>query len=189
MKAIPCILSINIYICHMFEIFTTLLFYTVKSIVLYCLPSVPCHITPNALYLWEKCNRELLLYIFKTWCIFLYVRFWYLLSFGNIFAHINKLPKTHSLQKIFPLNVADITEIPLLSFLVRLSVSHVLCLRRFVTSVSLCGHNVPSVYMNPAHKSFIGQSALITPSRSLLMYLGGLQRAAEYQISLHCGLC
>lgn len=102
---------------------------------------------------------------------------------------VNKLPKNHSLQKIFPLNVADITESLLLSFLVRLSVSLMICLRRFVTSVSLCGHNVPCFYINPAHKSFIGQSALITPSRSLLMYFGGLQRAAEYQISLHCGLC
>lgn len=96
---------------------------------------------------------------------------------------------------IFPLNVADIIEIPVLSFLGRLSFSHVLCLRRFVTSLSLRGSNVPSVYMNPAHKPFYRpirphhSAKPINGFTSLIMYFGGLQRAAEYQLSLHCGSC
>lgn len=84
---------------------------------------------------------------------------------------------------------------PVVVILKRLSFSPMLCLRRFVTSLSLHAPNVPSVYMNPAHKSFYRpirphhSAKPINGFTSLIMYLGGLQRAAEYQLSLHCGSC
>lgn len=164
----------------------------------------PRHVTQNALYLRGKCSRELLLYILRHLRCLLHVFVYVFDIFYVIWKYIctrshrsrsvcllMNLLKTKRFM-IFPLNMADIIEIPLLSFLGRLSFSHVLCLRRFVTSLSLRGPNVPSVYMNPAHKSFYRpirphhSAKPINGFTSLIMYFGGLQRAAEYQLSLHC---